>query len=222
MISNILERFSNQRIVDTGNGWTFGLLGLLGLIAIPIVILIYLIKSKYVPKTVSSTFIWKRSLKYMKRRIPINFLMSLLLIVQLLAVTVATFALMDVRVEDEYQNNDKIIVIDASASMTLEREAIITTSSGARKEAMATRYQYALNTSSSKCNAYAIRRSAFCKKSLSAPSGVVLPTSSLSRQAATQIPQLSSPLVKASKEAYTLVKLSMRGEAKNYSFTPKE
>ena len=145
MISNILEQFSNQRIVDTGHGWTFGLLGLLGLIAIPIVILIYLIKSKYVPKTVSSTFIWKRSLKYMKRRIPINFIMSLLLIVQLLAVTVATFALMDVRIEDEYQNNDKIIVIDASASMTLEREAIVTTASGQRKEQMATRYQYALN-----------------------------------------------------------------------------
>ena len=144
MISNILEQFSNQRVIDTGYGWTFGLLGLLGLIAVPIVILIYLIKSKYVPKTVSSTYIWKRSLKYMKRRIPINFIMSLLLIVQLLTVLVATAALMDVRVEDEYQNTDKIIVIDASASMTLEREAYTTTSTGIKKPVMATRYDYAL------------------------------------------------------------------------------
>ena len=145
MISNILEQVSSQRIVDTGYGWTFGLLGLLGLIAIPIIILIYLIKSKYVPKTVSSTFIWKRSLKYMKRRIPINFIMSLLLIVQLLAVCAATFALMDVRIEDEHSSDDKIIVIDASASMTLEREAYVTTATGTKKLTMATRYDYALN-----------------------------------------------------------------------------
>ncbi len=145
MISNILEQFSSQRIIHTGYGWTFGLLGLLGLIAVPIVILIYLIKSKYVPKTVSSTYIWKRSLKYMKRRIPINFIMSLLLIVQLLTVAVATFALMDVKVEDEYNNKDKIIIIDASASMTLEREAYVITNLGTKKPVMATRYDYALN-----------------------------------------------------------------------------
>ena len=111
MISNFINLFSQQQYVrDTGLGWTFGMLGLLGLVAVPIVILIYLIKSKYVPKTVSSTFIWKRSLKYMKRRIPINFIMSLLLIVQLLSVVAATAALMDIRIEEE-QGQDKIIII---------------------------------------------------------------------------------------------------------------
>ncbi len=145
MISNIVNLLGQQQYVrDTGLGWTFGLLGLLGLIAVPIVILIYLIKSKYVPKTVSSTFIWKRSLKYMKRRIPINFIMSLLLIVQLLTVAVATMALMDVRVEDE-RGADKIIVIDASASMTLDREVIQTTATGTQKTVIGTRYDYALS-----------------------------------------------------------------------------
>ncbi|MBO5339037.1 MAG: BatA and WFA domain-containing protein [Clostridia bacterium] len=90
--------------------------GLLGLIAVPIVVLIYLIKSKYVPKTVSSTFIWQRSLRYMKRRVPINFIMSLLLIMQLLVVAAATLALIDIKV-DPKENTGTVIIVDASASM---------------------------------------------------------------------------------------------------------
>ena len=91
-------------------------LGLLGLIAVPIVVLIYLIKSKYVPKTVSSTFIWQRSLKYMKRRVPINFIMSLLLIMQLLVVATASLALLNIRVQPR-ESYTKIIIVDASSSM---------------------------------------------------------------------------------------------------------
>ncbi len=91
-------------------------LGLLGLLAVPIIVLIYLIKSKYVPKTVSSTFIWQRSLKYMKRKVPINFIMSLLLIMQILVVVASTLALMDIKTEPN-KSDASIIVIDASASM---------------------------------------------------------------------------------------------------------
>ncbi len=114
------------------------LLGLLGLIAVPIIVIIYLLKSKYVPKTVSSTYIWKRSLKYMKRRIPLNFIMSLLLIIQLLAVAAATFALMDARVEKD-RGDDVIVIVDASASMGLER-----------KDDKITRYEYAIDRISEK------------------------------------------------------------------------
>lgn len=91
-------------------------LGLLGLIAVPIVVLIYLIKSKYVPKTVSSTFIWQRSLKYMKRRVPINFIMSFLLIMQLLVVAAASLALLNISVEPK-ESTATIVIIDASSSM---------------------------------------------------------------------------------------------------------
>lgn len=91
-------------------------LGLLGLVAVPIIVLIYIIKSKYVPKTVSSTYIWQRSLKYVKRRIPINFLMSLLLIMQILVVVAATLALMDIKTEPN-KSQASIVVVDASASM---------------------------------------------------------------------------------------------------------
>ena len=45
-------------------------LGLLGLIGIIILIIIYIIKPNYQSKFVSSTFVWKLSLKYKKKKIP--------------------------------------------------------------------------------------------------------------------------------------------------------
>lgn len=91
-------------------------LGLLGLLAVPVVIIIYLIKSKYVPKTVSSTFIWQRSLKYMKRRVPLNFIMSFLLIMQILVVLAATLALLNPQPEPK-DSSATIVIVDASSSM---------------------------------------------------------------------------------------------------------
>lgn len=89
-------------------------LGLLGLTAIPIVILIYLLRSRYKTKNVSSTFIWKRS--RVKRRIPLNFIMSLLLILQILIVVAASFAIARPTIEP-LKTEDEIIILDASASM---------------------------------------------------------------------------------------------------------
>lgn len=91
-------------------------LGLLGLLAIPIIILIYVVKSKYVQKPVSSTFIWKRSLRYVKRKIPLNFIVSLLLILQILTVTVASLAISRPTIVP-FSSNETIIIIDSSASM---------------------------------------------------------------------------------------------------------
>ena len=54
-------------------------LGLLGLIGIPILIIIYIIKPKYHEKKISSTFIWRLSLKYRKRKIPLQWLQRSLL-----------------------------------------------------------------------------------------------------------------------------------------------
>lgn len=89
-------------------------LGLLGLTAIPIVILIYLLRSRYKAKNVSSTFIWKRA--RVKRRIPLNFIMSLLLILQILIVVAASFAIARPTIEP-LKTEDEIIILDASASM---------------------------------------------------------------------------------------------------------
>ena len=44
--------------------------GLWGLLGIPVLILIYLIKPKFQEKLVTSTFIWKLSKKYQKKKLP--------------------------------------------------------------------------------------------------------------------------------------------------------
>ena len=67
-------------------------LGLIALISIPIIIIIYLIKPRFVEKKISSTYIWKLSLKYKKKKNPLNWLTkSLLLIVQILSALLLTF-----------------------------------------------------------------------------------------------------------------------------------
>ena len=47
-------------------------IGFLGLIGLIILIIIYIIKPNYQQKFISSTFIWKLSLRYKKKKIPIT------------------------------------------------------------------------------------------------------------------------------------------------------
>ena len=43
-------------------------LGLLGLIGVPILIIIYIIKSKFTEQTVSSTYLWTLSNQFLKKK----------------------------------------------------------------------------------------------------------------------------------------------------------
>ncbi len=97
--------------------------GLLGLISVPIIIIIYLIKSKYVQKPVASTFIWKRSLQYVKRKIPMSIILSLLLILQILTAITASLAIARPLVKP-LKSNEMILVLDASASMQSVHEGV--------------------------------------------------------------------------------------------------
>ncbi len=110
-----------ELFIQTGGGLGdilsfMNVFGWIGLAAIPVIIIIYIIKSKYVPKTVSSTFIWKRSLKYVKRKIPINFIMSLLLVMQILVALASTLAITRPLVQPP-KSGEIIAIVDASASM---------------------------------------------------------------------------------------------------------
>ena len=93
-----------------------GLLGLIGLIAW---LIIYIIKPNYQRKIISTTYVWKRSLKYRKRRIPISKLRNILLIIcQILSISLIAFALAQPFIAAEQQeDNEKIIILDASADM---------------------------------------------------------------------------------------------------------
>ena len=97
-----------------------GFLGLLGIIAL---IIIYIIKPNYQNKIISSTFVWKLSLKYRKKRIPINKLRNLLLFIcQILVITCCALVLAHPFLEKDTHSrtDDKIIILDASASMMTE------------------------------------------------------------------------------------------------------
>ena len=94
-----------------------GFLGLAGLIAL---IIIYIIKPNYQLKIISSTFIWKLSLKLRKKKIPINKLRNILIFIcQLLIITSTSLMLAQpfIAAEKEEQIVEKVLIIDASASM---------------------------------------------------------------------------------------------------------
>ena len=92
-------------------------LGFLGLLGIAALIIIYLFKPKYRDRPVSSTYIWKRSLKYMKKRPPIDWRNSLLFFLQVLIIAIIAAMLARPHVEAPVEAGEKIIVLDASASM---------------------------------------------------------------------------------------------------------
>jgi hypothetical protein len=56
-------------------------LGLLGLISIIALILIYILKPNYQQKIISSTYVWRLSLKYRKKRIPVSRLTNILIFI---------------------------------------------------------------------------------------------------------------------------------------------
>lgn len=97
-----------------------GFLGLIGLIAL---IIIYIIKPNYQNKVISSTFIWKLSLKLRKKQIPISRLRNIILFIcQVLAISTLAFILAQpvIAAEKEEEKSEKIAIIDASVSMFTE------------------------------------------------------------------------------------------------------
>ena len=95
-------------------------IGLLGLISLIILIIIYIIKPNYQMKMVSSTYVWHLSLKYKKRRLPINKLNNVLIFLcQLLILAICSTLLAGPVIAQEKvgDENERIIIIDASASM---------------------------------------------------------------------------------------------------------
>lgn len=100
--------------------------GLWLLLGIPVLIIIYLIKAQHEDQAVSSTFIWKLSSRFLKKRQPLQKLRKiLLLILQLLIVlTVAVLAARPAVVSGDCC--DYIAIIDASASMQTKDEEGLT------------------------------------------------------------------------------------------------
>ncbi len=95
-------------------------LGLIALSSIIALIIIYIIRPNYQQKFVSTTYVWKLSLKYKKKRIPTSKLRNILLIIaQILILLMATAILTTPSqiLRAQVEEPEVVIVIDSSASM---------------------------------------------------------------------------------------------------------
>ncbi|MCH5165128.1 MAG: VWA domain-containing protein [Clostridiales bacterium] len=94
-------------------------LGLLGLLGLGLLILIYILKPNYQQKLVSSTFVWKLSLKYRKKKVPINKIRNILILIcQILIILLCAFIMSSPIIPSEVDvATEKVVIIDASASM---------------------------------------------------------------------------------------------------------
>lgn len=98
-------------------------LGLLGLLSIIVLIIIYLIRPNYQQKYVSSTFVWRLSLKYRRKKLPTSKLRNILLILcQVLILALASMILAKPvhMFFAENADNEVIAIIDSSATMRTE------------------------------------------------------------------------------------------------------
>lgn len=93
--------------------------GLYGLIGIPILLIVYVIKSKYTEQTVASTYLWTLSNRFLKRRRRFSRLSGLIaLLLQLLAVTAISFAIARPVVTLPGAAEDYYFILDGSGSMS--------------------------------------------------------------------------------------------------------
>lgn len=100
-------------------------LGLLGLLGILILILIYILKPNYQQKIISTSYVWRRSLKFRRKKLPVSRLRNILILLcQVLAITACALILTQpfVPTEEEEKIDETIVVIDASANMRTEME----------------------------------------------------------------------------------------------------
>ncbi len=98
-------------------------LGLLGLLAVPLLILIYILKNKHTEQVITSTYLWTLSERFLKRRNPISRLAGIIsLILQILAVVFISFAIAHPVFTLKGGADDLVFVLDGSGSMVYEHK----------------------------------------------------------------------------------------------------
>lgn len=97
-------------------------LGLLGLIGIPILIIIYIIKTKYTEQTVASTYLWTLSERFLKRKNPFSKISGIIsLILQMLAIALISVGIAHPMFTLPGAAYEYVFVLDASASMQMQQ-----------------------------------------------------------------------------------------------------
>ena len=96
-------------------------LGLLGLIGIPILIIIYIIKSMYTEQTVSATYLWTLSEKFLKKKKKDNKITGIIsLILQILAVIFISMLIAQPVFTIPGSANEYCFILDSTGSMNIE------------------------------------------------------------------------------------------------------
>lgn len=100
-------------------------LGFLGLIAIPVLILIYILKRKYTEQVISSTYIWTLSERFLKHRNPISRITGIIsLILQIIVVICISLAIANPVFTLRGAANDYVFVLDGSGSMNMTTDGV--------------------------------------------------------------------------------------------------
>ena len=100
-------------------------IGLLGLIGIPVLILVYLIKNRYTEQTVASTFLWRLSERFLKRRNPLSRITGIIsLILQLLLVATLSLAVARPTIILPGAAYEYCFILDGSASMNMTVDGV--------------------------------------------------------------------------------------------------
>lgn len=98
--------------------------GLLLLLSIPVLIIIYIIKQDHKERAVSSTYLWHLSERFLKKRLPIKRMTSLLaFLLQLAILALLAFSASQPAIAVG-QVSGHIVVIDASASMQTTKDGV--------------------------------------------------------------------------------------------------
>ncbi len=96
-------------------------MGLLALIAVPIIVLIYILRNKFNEQTVPSTYLWELSERFFKRRNPLSGLTGIIsLILQILIVTMIALAIARPVFVIPDSAGEYCFVLDGSGSMNMK------------------------------------------------------------------------------------------------------
>ncbi len=98
-------------------------LGLLGLIGVPVLIIIYILKNRYTEQTIASTYMWRLSERFLKKRNPLARLAGVIsLLLQILFVASISLAIARPIIILEGAAEEYCFVLDGSASMNMQKD----------------------------------------------------------------------------------------------------
>ena len=98
-------------------------IGLLGLIGIPVLIIIYIIKSKYTEQTIASTYLWRLSERFLKRHKKVNPVAGIIsLILQILSIITLALLVAHPVITLEGAANEYCFILDGSGSMSMVQD----------------------------------------------------------------------------------------------------